>query len=73
MTLSSTLSMAAASNPMAPQQSLGSAILAGLQASQSTDPGTSAMPGAVFSQASEASRLLASVQPNLGQNVNMTA
>jgi len=73
MTLSSTLGMTAMSGQMAPQQDIGSAILAGLQASQSTDPGASALPRAVFGQAQEVSRLLASIQPNLGQNVNMTA
>ena len=77
MILSNTLGMQSASDPMAgaaaPKQSIGSAILAGLQASQGSDPGASAMLGTVFSQASEASRLLASVQPNLGRNVNMTA
>ena len=48
-------------------------LMADVQASQSADTGTSALRGSVFGQAQEVSKLLASLQPNLGQNVNMTA
>ena len=51
-------------------QSIGSAVLAGLQTG---DTATAPRLGALGSQASEVSRLLASLQPNLGQNVNTTA
>lgn len=75
MSISSTIGAVAASNPVVgaavAQQSVGSAILAGLQSSQ--DPGASALLGAVFGQAQETQQLLASLQPHLGQNVNTTA
>ena len=76
MSISDTVGAVAASNPMVgvavAQQSVGSAILAGLQASQNTDPSASALLGALGGQAQEVSKLLASIQPNLGQNINMT-
>ncbi len=77
MSISETIGSVAASNPgvgmAVAQQSVGSAILAGLQASQNTDPSASALLGAVFGQAQETQQLLASIQPHLGQNVNTTA
>lgn len=77
MSISDTIGSVAVLNPVVgaavARQSVGSAILAGLQSSQSTDPGASALLGAVFGQAQEAQQLLASVQPHLGQSVNTTA
>lgn len=77
MSISDTIGSVAASNPVVgvavAKQSVGSAILAGLQASQNTDPGASALLGAVFGQSQEVQQLLASLQPNLGPNVNTTA
>ena len=77
MSISDTISSVAASNPIVgvavARQSVGSAILAGLQSSQNTDPSASALLGSVFGQAQETQQLLASIQPNLGQNVNTTA
>ena len=75
MSISDTISSVAASNPIVAvaRQSIGSAILAGLQSSQNTDPSASALLGSVFGQAQETQQLLASIQPNLGQNVNTTA
>lgn len=75
MSISDTIGSVAASNPVVAvaRLSVGSAILAGLQSRQSTDPGASALLGALGGQAQEVSKLLASIQPNLGQNVNTTA
>ena len=77
MSISETIGSVAASNPVVgvavARQSVGSAILAGLQAGQDTDPSASALLGAVFGQAQETQQLLASVQPHLGQNVSATA
>ena len=77
MSMSETIGSVAASNPVVgvavARQSVGSAILAGLQSSQSGDTSASALLGAVFGQAQETQQLLASLQPHLGQNVNTTA
>lgn len=77
MSISETIGAVAASNPVAgvavARQSVSSAILAGLQSSQSSDTSASALLGAIGGQAQEAAQLLASIQPNLGQNVNTTA
>lgn len=77
MSITATIGSVAASNPVVgvavAQQSVGSAILAGLQASQDTDPSASSLLGALGGQAQEVSKLLASIQPSLGQNVNTTA
>lgn len=76
MSISSTIGAVAASNPAVgiavAQQSVGSAILAGLQSGQNSDPSASLL-GTVFGQAQEVTQLLASLQPHLGQNVNTTA
>ena len=75
MSISSTIGAVAASNPVVgvavAQQSVGSAILAGLDG-QNSDPSASLL-GAVFGQAQEVTQLLAGLQPQLGQNVNTTA
>ena len=77
MSISDTIGSVAASNPVVgvavAQQSVGSAILAGLQSSQSGDSGAASLLGALGGQAQEVSKLLASIQPHLGQNVNTTA
>ncbi len=77
MSISDTIGPVAASNPVVgvaiARQSVGSAILAGLQSSQSGDTSASALLGALGGQAQEVSKLLASIQPHLGQNVNTTA
>ncbi len=74
MSISDTVSQAAATNPVVGVavaiQSTDSAILAGLQTG---DTGTAALLGAVNGQALEANQLLASLTPNLGQNVNTSA
>ena len=72
--ISDTISRVAATNPVVgvavAQQNADSAILAGLQTG---DTATSALLGALSSQALEANQLLASLTPNLGQNVNIAA
>jgi len=72
--ISDTISRVAATNPVVgvavAQQNADSAILAGLQTG---DTATSALLGALSSQALEANQLLASLTPNLGQNVNTAA
>ena len=74
MSITDTISRIAATNPVVgvavARQSADSAVLAGLQTG---DTASSALLGAVSGQALEASRLLASLTPNLGQNVNTTA
>lgn len=74
MDINSTISQVAASNPMAgmavAMQSTESAILASLTTGDSQPAG---QLGALYSQESEASQLLASVQPNVGQNINTLA
>ncbi len=74
MSISETIGSVAASNPVVAvavaRQSVGSAILAGLQ---SGDTGTAPLLGAIGGQAQEVTQLLASLQPNLGQNINTTA
>ena len=71
MSLTDTISSVAATNPVAgvavAKQSIGSAILSGLT---SGDTGTASLLGAVSAQSEEATQLLASLQPHLGQNVN---
>jgi hypothetical protein len=77
MSISDTIGAVAASNPVVgvavAQQSVAGAILAGLQSGQSDDQSASSLLGAVFGQAQEARQLLASVQPNLGRNIDTTA
>ena len=74
MSITDTISKVAATNPVVgvvlARQSVNSAVLAGLQTG---DTATSALLGAVSGQALEANQLLASLTPNLGQNVNTTA
>ena len=74
MSISDTISQVAATNPVVgvavAKQSADSAILEGLQTG---DTATSALLGAVSGQALEANQLLASLTPNLGQNVNTSA
>ena len=74
MSINDTLGQVAAAHPVVgaavSAQSVSSAILAGLQ---TNDPGTASLLGAVTTQASTESQLLASVTPHLGQNVNTTA
>jgi len=74
MSITDTISKVAATNPVVgaavARRSADGAILAGLQTG---DAATSALLGAVGGQALEASQLLASLTPNLGQNVNTTA
>jgi len=74
MSITDTISKVAATNPVVgvalARQSVDSAGLAGLQTG---DTATSALLGAVSGQALEANQLLASLTPNLGQNVNTTA
>ncbi len=74
MSISDTVSQVAATNPVVgvavARQNADSAILAGLQTG---DSGTSALLGALSGQALEANQLLASLTPNLGQNINTTA
>ena len=76
MSISDTIGSVAASSPVVgvavAQQSVAGAILAGLQSGQSDDQSASALLGAVFGQAQEAQKLLASVQPNLGRNIDTT-
>jgi len=74
MSITDTISRVAATNPVVGvavvQQNADSAILAGLQTG---DTATSALLGALSGQALEANQLLASLTPNLGQNVNTAA
>ncbi len=74
MSITDTISKVAATNPVVgvavAQQSASDAILAGLQTG---DTATSALLGAVNDQALETGKLLASLTPNLGQNVNTSA
>ena len=74
MDLTTMISQMAATNPQVgvpvTMQSTDNAILAGMV---SGDTATSSLLGALFSQESEQAQLLASVQPNLGQNVNVLA
>ena len=74
MSITDTISKVAATNPVVgvalARQSVDSAVLAGLQTGNTA---TSALLGAVSGQALEANQLLASLTPNLGQNVNTTA
>jgi len=74
MSITDTISQVAATNPVVgvavARQSADSAILAGLKTG---DTATSALLGAVSGQAVEANQLLASLTPNLGQNVNTRA
>lgn len=76
MSIPSTIGAVAASNLVAgvavARQSIGSAILAGLQSGQNSDPSASLL-GAVFGHAQEVTQLLASLQPHVGQNVNAAA
>lgn len=58
MSISATIGAVAASNPVA---------------RQSGDPNASAQTGTVFGQAQQVALLLASLQPQLGQNVSTTA
>jgi hypothetical protein len=73
MSISSTISSVAATNPVVgvavARQSIGSAILSGLT---SGDTAAAPLLAAVSSQAQEVNTLMASLQPNLGQNVNTT-
>ena len=74
MSISDTVSSVAASNPAVgvavARQSTGSAILAGLSAGDSS---TAPVLASLGGQSSEVSQLLASLQPNLGQNVSTFA
>ena len=74
MSISDTIGAAAASNPVVgvavARQSIGSAILSGLQ---SGDTSTAPLLAAISGQAQEANQLLTSLMPHLGQNVNTTA
>ena len=74
MSITDTISKVAATNPVVgvavARQSADSAILAGLQTG---DAAGSALLGAVNGQVLEANQLLASLTPNLGQNVSTTA
>ena len=74
MSISDTISQVAATNPVVgvavARQSAEGAILEGLQTG---DAATSALLGAVSGQALETNQLLASLTPNLGQNVNTSA
>ena len=74
MSISDTISQAAASNPIVGEAvaaaSTKSAILAGLQSGDTT---TGSLLGAIYSQSDEVNSLLSKLQPNLGQNINTTA
>lgn len=74
MSVTDTISQAAATNPLVgvvvATQSTKSAILAGLQTG---DGATVSLLSAVSGRALETSQLLASLIPNLGQNVNTAA
>ncbi len=74
MSITDTISKAAATDPVVgvavARQSENSAILAGLQTG---DTATSALLGALNGQALEANQMLASLTPNVGQNVNTSA
>jgi hypothetical protein len=71
MSITDTVSSVAAANPVVgvavARQSIGSAILSGLQ---SGDTSTAPLLQAVSSQAQEVNTLMTSLQPHLGQNVN---
>ena len=72
MSITDTISSVAASNPVVgvavAQQSVSAAILA--SAAGGGDTGAASLLGAIGSQAQEVQTLLASLQPNLGQNIN---
>lgn len=74
MSITDTISKVAATNPVVgvavARQAADSAILEGLQTG---DTSASALLGAVSAQALEANQMLASLTPNLGQNVNTSA
>lgn len=74
MSISDTISKVAATNPIVgvavANQSTDSALLAGIQTG---DTSLGGLLGAVNGQAAESDQLLASLTPNLGQNVNTTA
>lgn len=74
MSITDTIGQVAATNPVVgvavATQNTKSAILAGLQTG---DTQTASLLGAVSGRALEASQLLASLTPHLGQNVNTTA
>ena len=74
MSITDTISQVAATNPVVgvavARQNADSAILEGWQTG---DTASSALLGAVSGQALEANQLLASLTPNLGQNVNTSA
>ena len=77
MSISDTIGALAASNPAVglavSRQSINSAILSGLQSDNSGDTGTASLLTAIGGQAQEANQLLASLSPNLGQNVSTSA
>ncbi len=74
MSITETISRVAAINPVvgmaAAGQSTDSALLAGMQTG---DTQIGALLGAINGPALEANQLLASLTPNLGQNVNTVA
>ncbi len=74
MSITDTISQTAATNPLVgvavATQSTKSAILAGLQTG---DAATGALLSAISGRALEENQLLASLTPNLGQNVNTAA
>ena len=74
MSISDTISSVAAANPVVgvavARQSIGSAILSGLQ---SGDTGTAPLLAALGGRAQEVSQLMANLEPHLGQNVNTSA
>ena len=74
MSISDTIGRIAATSPVVgaavARQSTDSALLAGLQTG---DTETTALLNAVNGRALEANQLLASLTPNLGQNVNTVA
>jgi hypothetical protein len=74
MDINSTIASLAASNPIVGRavamQSTDAAILAG---AATGDTSVGGLLGALFSQESEQAQLLASVQPNLGQNISTLA
>ena len=74
MSITDTISRVAATDPVVgvavATQTAKDALLAGLQTG---DTGAAALLGAVSGQALEASRLLATLTPHLGQSVDTTA
>jgi len=74
MDINTAISQLAGTNPQVgaavAMQSTDSAILAGMA---SGDTATSSILGGLFSQESEQAQLLASISPNLGQNINVLA